>query len=336
MNTSTSSVDWTRRRFVLMSSAAVVAGLMAGCGEDGSGGTTGSPRANLFPVEVTGALGTVRIEKRPERVVTLGYLRDTDIAVAFGVMPVGATKASLYPEKLPPWLIEELGSERPELLDDTATDYEAIAALRPDLILATDSYTLADDYALLSKIAPTLSSRTEVGADTWQDMTLHIAPALGRSEQAADLVATVEQQLTDTRKENREFDGKTFTIAYPYEGVIQTINSTDDASASLLAQLGLRLSPKVTALPTADTSGRAQISPERIDVFDADLTIFTFPGDDQAQFEAGPLFKTMPAVQRSNYLVLDITAAQAIGFPSVLSIPYALANTVPKFKGVLA
>ncbi|MGH3930371.1 MAG: ABC transporter substrate-binding protein, partial [Pseudonocardiaceae bacterium] len=116
----------------------------------------------------------------------------------------------------------------------------------PDLILASDSYTIDEDYDLLSKIAPTLSYQTGVGSDDWQTQIAQIAPLLGRSERAGRLVTTVEQQITEARKRNPEFEGKTFTggPVLP-DGTVYTINSADDAAAKMYAQLGLQLSPKV-------------------------------------------------------------------------------------------
>ncbi len=331
--------DLTRRRFMTASSGAAIAGLLASCGADSDEESSGAS-GDGFPVTVAGALGTIELTERPERVVAIGVLRDTDIAVALGVIPVGATTAaSLFPEGMTPWVAEKLGSQqRPQLLNDAATDFEAIAALRPDLILATDSYSLEQDYELLSKIAPALSYKTGIGADTWQSMAMHIAPALGRTHEAAKLVMSVEQQITEARKRNPEFEGKTFTAGPALsDGTIYTINSTEDAAVALYAQLGLVLSPKVIDLPASATPGRAQVSMEQIDVLDADVMILTFTSDtDRERFEAQPLFQALPAVQRGSYVAGTYDTSLAFAFPSVLSIPYGLAKTVPLIKQALA
>ena len=126
--------------------------------------------------------------------------------------------------------------------------------------------------------------------------------------------------------------GKTFTFG-PVSSLtsIYTINSAADASAQFFAQLGMRLSPKVTSLPTSSTPRRAQLSLEQISVLDADVVILAYPtAAIREQFEAQPLFKKLAAVKRGSYIALDEGDAVAVAFPSVLSIPYGLSVLVPE------
>lgn len=325
---------WSRRRFLTASGAGLV-GLVAGCSGDGPGdGAAGAPgdgTASGFPMRVAGAKGTVELAAPPQRVVCVGYLRDTDIALGLGVMPVGVQRTSLFPDGVAPWVQPQLGPTGPELLDDRSTDFEHIAALRPDLILATDSYRLDADYPRLSQIAPTLSYRTGIGSETWQDMTTFAGPALGRGPEADHVVAAVEQLLVNAREQHGELAGKTFTFGpVQPDGTIYTINSTEDAAAGLLTQLGLTLSPTVTGLPGTGIANRAQIPAERLALLDADLLLLTFTGDgSRRRLEANPLFQQLPAVRRGSYVPLGSGPALALGFPSVLSIPYALDQTLP-------
>ncbi|MPY94463.1 MAG: ABC transporter substrate-binding protein [Acidimicrobiia bacterium] len=334
----------TRRRFLVGSLAATASALVAACGDDAAPSTeprsaATSSGADPFPVEVVGALGPITVERRLERVVTVGYLRDTDIAVALGVVPVGIADRGLFEGGLAPWVADALaGTSQPELLPGESVNLEQVAALRPDLILATDSFTLEEDYGALSAIAPTLSYKTGRNDDSWQTMATHIGPALGKTAEADALVADAEAELAAARRDHPELEGKTFTFGpVQPDGRTFTINRTDDASAALLGELGLVLSPQVTALPEGTIPNRTEISAEQLDLIDADVVLLTFSTDESPRaFESRPLFEQLPSVQRGSYVPMDFDTALAFAFASVLSIPYGLRQTLPRIVDAIA
>jgi iron complex transport system substrate-binding protein len=158
------------RRGVLLGGLAGAAAALVGCLSDrkttADDTATGSTSAGSFPVTVSGKEGAATVRSAPQRVVAAGYLRDTDLALALGVPLVGAARNSVFASGLAPW---QKPPTEPDLFDTTnGLPFEQIAALHPDLILASDDYTLTKDYATLAKIAPTLSYQAGVGADTWQ------------------------------------------------------------------------------------------------------------------------------------------------------------------------
>jgi iron complex transport system substrate-binding protein len=200
------------------------------------------------------------------------------------------------------------------------------------VILANDDFNLAADYPLLGKIAPTLSYAHGVNKDTWAEMTQRAGDLLGRRALADRLVSQVQSKIASAKSAHPEFAGKTFTFAPVYaNGQIYTISGTSDPSAGFFGQLGMKLAPTVTTLPSTSTPNRALISPEQIQLLDADVVIVSYDTPQtQAKFEANPLFKNLPAVRRGSYLGFDLGTAVALAFPSVLSIPYALDAVVPK------
>src|SRR5687768_11793811 len=126
---------------------ALVAGACGGGGDSSSEETTSEPGGGGsaaeqeggggFPVTIEHAFGETTIEERPERVVTVG-LTDHDAVLALGVVPVGVTDwFGEQPHATWPWAQDELGDAEPEIVGDAATlNYESIAALEPDVILA--------------------------------------------------------------------------------------------------------------------------------------------------------------------------------------------------------
>jgi ABC-type Fe3+-hydroxamate transport system substrate-binding protein len=309
-------------------SGAALAGLTA-CGTDGAATATGSAGAG-FPVTVRGKLGRTTVPARPGRVVAVGYLRDTDLAIGLGANLVGAVRNSVFASGLAPW---QRPHGKPALLDAAdGMPMERILALRPDLILAGDDYTLDTDNAKLTQIAPTLGYVHGAGQDDWTVMTRRAGRVLGRTDRAEKLIDGVRAKVAAAKKQHPGLAGKTFTFG-PVDagGQIYTISSTTDASARFFGQLGMTLSPKVTGLPRSSIPGRSEVSAERLDVIDADVLILTYSSEaSRTELESDPLFRKLDAVRRGAYLALSMTTAVAVGFPSILSIPYGLDAVVPR------
>ncbi|MCK9923690.1 ABC transporter substrate-binding protein [Frankia sp. AgPm24] len=329
----------SRRSFLASVSAGAVALGLTACGDDSTGSTGGASTTATtgFPLTIRGAEGDTVLKTQPQRIVTVGFERDTDEAVSLGVLPVAITPATNFDSGLPPWVEARLtGKKAPEQLSyEDNLPFERIAALRPDLILATDSYSLSDDFKNLTAIAPTLSYDKDVSEDTWQTRVTRIGQALGRDAEAKRLVDTVTAQIAEAKKKNQAlFAGRTFTFSLlNAEGALATVVSPDDASAQFLAGLGLTLSSKVTSLPPAGPAGRAVVSEERTELLDADIVLFSFRDDDEkAQIQGNRLFQALPAVTRGSYVPLDTPTALSMAFPSTLSIPFALTNIVPKLS----
>lgn len=322
------------RRLFLAGTAA--AGLAA-CGRNGV--TTGTPSITDagFPVTLQGKEGAATIRAEPRRVIAVGYQRDTDTALALGVTPIAMVENTLFPNLIAPWVEAELTGPKPELLNTAnGLPFEKIAGLRPDLILATDSYELTDNYARLAEIAPTLSYVDGVDSDTWQQRTAHIGKALGRDEQAQKIIADIENKIKKAAQDNPAFAGKTFSISAVGSGQLETVLK-GDAAVTFLEQLGLRISPEVAALPQSGNPGRANVSLENLGVLDADIVFVNYVSDDdRTLIESNQVFQRLDAVKNGNYLVLGLPVALATGFPSPLSIPYGLDRTVTAVAKALA
>ncbi len=118
---------------------------------------------------------------------------------------------------------------------------------------------------------------------------------------------------------------------------MNTINSETDASVIFFSELGLRLSKRVTGLKQSAIPGRAVISPERLDLLDADVLVLTYNSPAaKSTLESQELFQRIPAVRDGRYVALDLPTALALAFPSALSIPYGLRQVVPQLEQALA
>ncbi|MDT8913365.1 ABC transporter substrate-binding protein [Amycolatopsis sp. PS_44_ISF1] len=320
------------RRGLLLGSAGAAL-VLAGCGS-GTRDSAVPAEAAGFPVTLPGRLGPTTLKAPPKRVVACGYLRDTDLALALGAGPVLSVRNPVFAKGLASWAKPGAGVE--DVFAQTGLPLEKIAAARPDLILAADDYDLTGDYPKLTEIAPTLGYLNGPGKDGWQEMAQRTGDALGRRPRADELVRQVAAKIAAAQAGHPEFAGKTFTFGPASSGGIYTISSEADAGARFFSQLGLELSPKVRNLPASATPGRSQISPERLDLLDADVLILSFSSaKGRADLEANPLFQALPAVKRGSYVGLDQGTAIAMAFPSVLSIPFALDAVVPELAAAV-
>ncbi len=327
--------DATRRQFLI--GGAALTALLAGCGSDDGSSPDAPAGDGRFPRTLAGKEGAATIPTQPGRVVAVGFQRDTDTVLALGVTPIAMVRHDSFESGSAPWVEKVLAGARPQLLEGAdGLPFEQIAGLRPDLIVATDDYGLSTNYARLTQIAPTVSYLDGVESDTWQQRTTHIGAALGRDERAQQLVTDTEAMVMQAAMANPAFVGKTFSRFYFSEGEIRAITGAD-ASVVLLEQLGLVVAPEVAALPQNETPGRATVSPENLDILDtADLMLVSYPSStDRTSFESGPLFARLDAVKNGTYVVFESSVALALGFPSVLSIPYGLDRTVTAIADVL-
>jgi iron complex transport system substrate-binding protein len=119
------------------------------------------------------------------------------------------------------------------------------------------------------------------------------------------------------------------------DGQVYTTQSTQDISAVMLQQLGLVLSPTVTALPASETPGKAVVSQEQLGVLDADVVILTyFSEDSRTAFEGNSLFQQLPAVRRGAYINLTNDAwSQVVGATPALSSGVSLGAGKPCHRG---
>ena len=96
------------------------------------------------------------------------------------------------------WAEPALRGATPDLYAGSEIDFEGVAKSRPDLILAVTYSFRKSDYEKLAKIAPvvtTPSGYPDWGTPWQVPRRSSSAPALGRPEQAKQLVADAEAQV---------------------------------------------------------------------------------------------------------------------------------------------
>lgn len=288
-----------------------------------------------FPLTLSHRLGTITLNAPPQRVVALG-VNDIDTAVALGITPVAINADPFALDGISPWLQGRIDSGQTNILPaSTDLPFDEIAALKPDLILATGQFGIDNAYAHLSEIAPTLADQKGPRADTWQAQTLAIGEALGKTDQAKQLIADTEKQIAAIKQDNPGLAGKTFSLSYVFEPTqLITVNATDDFAVQFFRELGLTLPSQLTAGNT-DTLANGVLTPDQINLIDADLILIAFDTRElEGGYKANANFQALSAVQKGTYLPIDLSIASGLRTPSVLSIPFTLEELRPLLEKV--
>lgn len=308
----------------------------ASTGDDETGTAATKADPNAFPVTIEHKYGETTIEAEPERVAVVG-LTEQDALLALGVVPSATTEwYGEHPGAIWPWAqdeLEALGAEPPEILTDgNAINIEAVAANQPDLIVAMYAEVSQEQYDQLSVIAPVLAQpegEIDFGV-SWQEVTLTLGEALGRSDRAEELVDEVEGLFEQAREDHPLFAGTSAVAATPYDGIY--VYGPTDPRGRFLTDLGFEL-PADLADVTGDEFG-GNISQERADMIDTDLIIWLDPEDGEGPL-GGPLYDSFDVHTEGREIFLDSfddPLGGATSFVTVLSLPYLLEGLLPRME----
>lgn len=292
------------------------------------------PDAGAFPVSIKHKFGDTTIPAQPKRVAVIGTSTDDlDAAYALGVTPVAFfSKDQTTPDGKYPWLQGKLDPARTQVVNaPNGVNPEQVAAVQPDLILATGDFGLEQEYPNLSKIAPTVGYESEWGKQSWQQHVEVAGKALGRSADARRIIGETEGKIAQVRNEHPALAGKTFSVSLsPTPGKALTLVSPEDFAVKQIEQLGLKLSPSLADVQRMGGSPTGTVGAEQFDKLGADFVVNAYGTPDaKAAFENSPLMQNVPALKKGAYVVADMQTITQLRYPSVLGIPWALDKLAP-------
>jgi iron complex transport system substrate-binding protein len=311
-----------------------LAALVSACGDgesvqDPASAAEGSGSA-AFPVTVEHALGSTTVEAEPTRIVCLGW-GSQDALWALGLQPVGVPEVTYggLDDGTYPWWEGHFDAETTQFLPNPTSGevpFEQITALAPDLVLAVYSGITTDDYATLSRIAPTLAYPDEPWLTTWQDQATMIGRAVGKAEQAQALVADLEDDLATRATEHPALQGKTITYISADPTTLY-VYLPGDPRVDMLHEFGLVDAPGVLALAETEQTFYAEVAKERVRDVDSDLVIGY--GMTRDELRADPVYATMPAVAADAVAWLEDQSLVSATSATVLNIPWQLDRLLP-------
>ncbi|BCJ75348.1 ABC transporter substrate-binding protein [Catellatospora sp. IY07-71] len=295
-----------QRRLLL--TAAIAAGLaLTGCGNTADGGG----KDTAATVEIVHAMGTTKVPAAPQRVVVLDTDK-VDTALTLGVKPVGAARAG----ELTGWPTY-FGAGATDGITEvgvlTEPDLEAIAGLKPDLILGS-KFRQEKFYTELAKIAPTVF--TENVGKTWKENFLLDGKALGREQQAKDLLAAYEKRADEVGAAIPNAAALKISIVRFMPDHIR-VYGPESFSGIVLGDAGLGR-PERQLLADKDDKRFDKVSAERVTEVDGDFVFVAAYGEkaaaEQQKITAGPLWAGLSAVKAGkSQVVADETWMTGIG-----------------------
>ena len=263
------------------------------------------------------AMGTSEIPIEPQRVVVLDTA-PLDTALALDIQPVGTAVYGTFP----PYL-EDIAGEIPSIGDPNQPNLEAILSLEPDLILGSKLGS-RELYRQLSQIAPTVFTEGSGREGEWQETFQLYAEALGRPEQAEELLQAYQQQVQQLQAKIDDPQALDISVLIGSADRMG-IYTTGSFPGSILQAVGF-------SRPTAqDTTRRfaVPVSREALERLDGDYIFLIYstyqPGGLQKNdFVTDPLWAELGAVQRDR--VCEVTGDVWIAGRSVLAAKQILAD----------
>ncbi|MEL0636522.1 iron-siderophore ABC transporter substrate-binding protein [Marinomonas sp. TI.3.20] len=140
--------------------------------------------------------GDVKVNNNIKRIVTL-YEGALDISYALEVEPVGAIAAP-NSDMAPTYFGDQ--TKGINIVGTTHNiNLKAVAAAHPDVILAPTSLS-ADEYKLLSKIAPTIVPKLNAHASSsWEDDTRLFGKVFNKSQEAKAVIDNIHDREADIK-----------------------------------------------------------------------------------------------------------------------------------------
>lgn len=311
------------------------AGTTAGSGTEAASGSEASEGA--FPVTIENMFGTTEIESKPERVVSIGYT-EGDFVLALGVTPVAIRDwYGEQPGGLWPWAAESPAADDSiEVLQAAELNFERVAALDPDVIIAMISEIEQADYDRLTEIAPVVAQTdayVQYGTP-WDEVQLTIGKALGMEAEAQAIVDDVRSQIDAAAAAHPDWATQTANFVVPEAHGTWYAYTNQDNRGRLLTELGFTIPQEIIDL--AGDRFYAEGGAETIELVDADLITYNvYSAEAREAVESWGLWQSIPAVADGRSVFLDDGLAGAMSFSTTLSLPYAVAGLVPQIESVL-
>lgn len=319
------------RTLLATCAATALTATLAACGgSDDSAEGPDDPGASTVRVEHR--FGTTEVPVAPERIVTLD-LQWTDTILAMGVQPVAYGADSMMPDGEAPWWESDPTGEALNLED--GVPLEKIAALEPDLIVATYSIGDQSTYDRLSELAPTIAGTSENYVAEWPKLLETAGQFLDKPALAGEASDAVQAEVDAVAADFPRLRDKTFALAqYVVGDAMYVVADEDDGSSKLFRQLGMTLLPSVVEEGERSGQPRIEISTERADLLTADFLAFLVNGGDKSDLHDIPGFAQLPASKSGAAAILDYPTIVGLNTPTPLSIPYALDQMRPYLKRV--
>lgn len=335
----------TKRVSALVAVIAAAVLVLTGCSAPGD--TAESSQSSAGGVVIEHAHGSTTISEKPQRIVALSWMTP-DIVAALGVNPVGVEEVwGADDSGFQPWfkdfVMDEYG-ETPETIPyaEEGPNYEAIKALKPDLILGLYSGITDIEYERLSEIAPTVPYiEGPWNPSTWEDMTRTVGKAMWEDEKAEQLISETEDLVSTLADEHPEFEGKTFVwgLTLNEGGTDLGVYLEYDARVRITEALGFTSTSAMDSFLSSAEGDNWYTGVSLENLYDVQADLFAAWGNSIAEgdytVDNAIVSRWEPIAANSYVIYADAAAASAISAPTVLSLKYILPTYVDDLAAAL-
>lgn len=336
------------RRSTALAAAAIIAALtLAGCSASAESAESAPASSSADGVVIEHGHGETVIPEKPQRIVALGWMTP-DIVAALGTNPVGIEEVwgadeSGYQPWFEEFVTEEYG-ETPEIIPFTedGPNYEAIKALKPDLILSLYSGVSDIEYERLSEIAPTVPYiEGPWNPGTWEGMTRTVGKALSEDAKAEELIAETEEQISTLAGEHPEFKDKSFVwgLTLNEGGTDLGVYLEYDPRVRITEALGFTSTSAMDSFLASAEGDNWYTGVSLEKLYDVQADLFAAWGSSAAEGEYTVANKVVsrwnPVANGSYVIYTDDADASAISAPTVLSLKHILPQYVDDLAAAL-
>ncbi|MEM9265620.1 MAG: iron-siderophore ABC transporter substrate-binding protein [Cyanobacteria bacterium P01_F01_bin.13] len=265
--------------------------LLAGCQQNSAVEPVLDPNIPTRPVDHV--MGTSQVPVAPKRIVVLDTT-PLDAVLALGVDPVGTIRYGL-----PPGYLGQKASDIEVIGHFNQPNLEAILNLKPDLILGAKSIS-ESLYPKLSRIAPTVFIEGAGYSWDWKNNFRIYANALNKREEAEQLIADYEQQLSDLKAALTPSPAS-LTVSVLINSANGLIAQTPTSfSGAVLKEIGYQRN----AVQGSDEQFFVRLSREDLDSLEGDILFLIYYPDDvvkttpKDEFTNDRLWSQLDVVQR--------------------------------------
>ncbi|RNB87634.1 iron-siderophore ABC transporter substrate-binding protein [Brevibacillus fluminis] len=306
-------LSFSKKKSTVLALMTAVMVMLAGCGtgnqaaapDKNASQTTEQTQGSAAPSSeesytIKHAMGETTIKGTPKRVVVLAT-QGVETVLALGVKPVGAV-SSFTGNDFYPHVKGELEGVK-VVGTESQPNLEAIAALKPDLILGL-KFRQEKIYSQLSAIAPTVFAEQPRG--DWKENFTLFAEAMNKKAEGEKVIADWDKRVADF-KEKAGDKLKTKVSLVRFMPGKTRIYYKDTFAGVILEQLGFARPDAQNKPDFAD-----DVTKERIPDMDGDIMFYYVyeTGDNKAselekEWTNDPLWKNLNVVKNNKVFKVD-------------------------------
>ena len=242
-----------------------------------------------------------------ERVVILGEEFLLADALAMGLTPIAAT-ATLNDR----FVGINRNTDMIQPLPSTEANFELLASLEPDLIVATQNLI---DIVSLDTLEGITTTKVVASSD-WRQQVIELGEILGTDETADEILNEYDTLISETKQSLASDLTVSVVTIYPGNTIAVWVDGPSNIPQTLI-DLGVELFPNKSTYQNA-RYGRAYLSLEQISDLNSPFILLAqsneVSGESESlnEIESNPLWQNLPAVKSGNVVVIN-----RLGYPGV-------------------